>query len=423
MNEKGRDMPLDFTDGTASEAATSGGATLLERRLMKVFLRAMRNPPIAVELWDGERLYEGRGEPEITVRLKTRKALWGLLTNPDLNFGDHYSDGTIEVGGNLYRLIELAGNRKPAVLADTGMVSRLQAVLGKGRPRLNTLSGSRENIHHHYDLSNEFYSLWLDRDHMQYTCAYYPSADLTIEQSQAAKMHHVCRKLRLTEGDEVIEAGCGWGGFARFMAREYGARVRAYNISHQQIKFAREKAREEGLDDRVEYVEDDYRNAGGECDVFVSVGMLEHVGVVNYPALGAVIDKCLRRDGRGLIHAIGRNRPRLMNRWIEKRIFPGAYPPTLKEMAEIFEPYDFSILDVENLRLHYARTLEQWLERFEQNIKTVRELFDERFVRAWRLYLTGSIAAFRMGDLQLFQVVFNRGDSNEVPMTREHLYT
>ncbi|MGA8262717.1 MAG: cyclopropane-fatty-acyl-phospholipid synthase family protein [Arenicellales bacterium] len=389
---------------------------------MGMFLRAMGRPPVAVELWSGESLYEGSGEPEITVRIKTRKALWGLVTNPDLNFGDHYSDGTIEVLGDLYRLIELAGNNRPAAVSETSVLLRVQYLLSRGKARSNTLAGSRENIHHHYDLSNEFYSLWLDRDHMQYTCSYYPSAQMTIEQSQAAKLHHVCRKLQLKEGDEVIEAGCGWGGLARFMAREYGARVRAYNISHQQIVFARDKAREQGLDDRVEYVEDDYRNASGECDVFVSVGMLEHVGVANYSSLGAVIDKCLRPDGRGLIHNIGRNRPRLMNRWIEKRIFPGAYPPTLKEMSAIFEPYNFSILDVENLRLHYARTLEQWLERFEDNVSKVRELFDERFVRAWRLYLTGSIAAFRMGDLQLFQVVFNRGESNQVPMTREHLY-
>ncbi len=415
-------MPLDFTDDAAAEASTSGRATILEKRLMTAFLRAMHGPSLAVELWGGERLYEGVGEPEITLRIKTRRALWGLLTNPDLNFGDRYSDGTVEVLGDLYRFIEIASAQRPQAVSDTSAFVRLQTVLGKGRPRRNTLSASKENIHHHYDLSNDFYSLWLDRDHMQYTCAYYPSADMTIEQSQAAKLHHVCRKLQLREGDEVIEAGCGWGGLARFMAREYGARVRAYNISHQQILFARDKARELGVDDRVEYVEDDYRNATGECDVFVSVGMLEHVGTANYRSLGAVVDRCLRPDGRGLIHSIGRNRPRPMNRWIEKRIFPGAYPPTLKEMAAIFEPFNLSVLDVENLRLHYALTLEHWLQRFEENVAKVRDLFDERFVRAWRVYLTGSIAAFRLGDLQLFQVVFNRGESNEVPMTREHLY-
>lgn len=416
-------MPLDFSDDAAPQASTSGRASSLKKHLMKVFLRAMYPAPVAVELWDGEPLFEGEGEPEVTVRVKSHRAFWGLITNPDLNFGDYYSDGSVEVVGDLYRFIELASLYKPGAVSEDGTLSRLLAMLGKGRPRHNTLAGSRQNIHHHYDLSNEFYELWLDRDYMQYTCAYYPSADMSIEQSQAAKLHHVCRKLQLKEGDEVIEVGCGWGGLARFMAKEYGARVQAYNISHQQIKYARERAAAEGLEGRVEYIEDDYRNASGEYDVFVSIGMLEHVGVPNYPALGGMIDKCLRRDGRGLIHSIGRNRPRIMNRWIEKRIFPGAYPPTLKEMSAIFEPYDFSVLDVENLRLHYALTLEHWLDRFEQNLSRIRELFDDRFVRAWRLYLTGSIAAFRLGDLQLFQVVFNRGDSNNVPMSRKHLYT
>lgn len=416
-------MPLDFTDGAAPQASTSGRASSLKKHLMKVFLRAMYPAPVAVELWDGEPLFEGEGEPEVTVRVKSHRAFWGLITNPDLNFGDYYSDGSVEVVGDLYRFIELASLYKPEAVSEDGTLSRLLAMLGKGRPRHNTLAGSRQNIHHHYDLSNEFYELWLDRDYMQYTCAYYPSADMSIEQSQAAKLHHVCRKLQLKEGDEVIEVGCGWGGLARFMAKEYGARVQAYNISHQQIKYARERAAAEGLEGRVEYIEDDYRNASGEYDVFVSIGMLEHVGVPNYPALGGVIDKCLRRDGRGLIHSIGRNHPRIMNRWIEKRIFPGAYPPTLKEMSAIFETYDFSVLDVENLRLHYALTLQHWLDRFEQNLSKIRELFDDRFVRAWRLYLTGSIAAFHLGDLQLFQVVFNRGNSNNVPMTRKHLYT
>jgi cyclopropane-fatty-acyl-phospholipid synthase len=416
-------MPLDFTNDAAPRASTCGRASSLKKHLMKVFLRAMYPAPVAVELWDGEPLFEGEGEPEVTVRVKSHRAFWGLITNPDLNFGDYYSDGSVEVVGDLYRFIELASLYKPEAVSEDGTLSRLLAMLGKGRPRHNTLAGSRQNIHHHYDLSNEFYELWLDRDYMQYTCAYYPSTDMSIEQSQAAKLHHVCRKLQLKEGDEVIEVGCGWGGLSRFMAKEYGARVRAYNISHQQIKYAREKVAAEGLEGRVEYIEDDYRNASGEYDVFVSIGMLEHVGVPNYPALGGMIDKCLRRDGRGLIHSIGRNRPRIMNRWIEKRIFPGAYPPTLKEMSAIFEPHDFSVLDVENLRLHYALTLEHWLDRFEQNLSKIRERFDDRFVRAWRLYLTGSIAAFRLGDLQLFQVVFNRGDSNDVPMTRKHLYT
>jgi cyclopropane-fatty-acyl-phospholipid synthase len=245
---------------------------------------------------------------------------------------------------------------------------------------------------------------------------------MTIEQAQLAKMEHVCRKLRLKAGDRVVEAGCGWGGLARYMARTHGVTVRAYNISREQVSYARERARREGLDGVVEYVEEDYRNIHGEYDAFVSVGMLEHVGTANYAELGEVIHRALAPTGRGLIHSIGRNRPELMNSWIEKRIFPGAYPPTLREMMEIFEPRAFSVLDIENLRLHYALTLRHWLERFEQQAEHIARMYDEAFVRAWRLYLAGSMAAFTASSLQLFQVVFTRGRNNELAWSRAHVY-
>ena len=206
------------------------------------------------------------------------------------------------------------------------------------------------------------------------------------------------------------------------MARHYGVKVKAYNISHEQVMFAREKAEQQGLSGQVEYIEDDYRNIDGEFDAFVSVGMLEHVGPENFRALGDVIDRCLKPEGRGLIHTIGRNFPAPMNAWIEKHIFPGARPPTLQEMTHIFENRHFAINDVENLRLHYARTLTDWHLRYEDHLEEIREDFDEHFIRAWRLYLVGSIAAFTTGQLQLFQVVFNRERSNQLPWSRSHLY-
>jgi len=172
----------------------------------------------------------------------------------------------------------------------------------------------------------------------------------------------------------------------------------------------------------VEYVLDDYRNISGQYDVFVSVGMLEHVGVQEYPVLGRVIRDCLKTPGRGLIHSIGRNRPRPLNKWIERRIFPGAYPPTLREMMEIFEPNGLSVLDVENLRLHYALTLGGWLRRFQRHEDQVREMYDEQFVRAWRLYLAGSLTAFRTAELQLYQLTFTQDLNNELPWSRAHQY-
>jgi cyclopropane-fatty-acyl-phospholipid synthase len=290
------------------------------------------------------------------------------------------------------------------------------------RPRRNTLAGSRDNIHRHYDLGNDFYSLWLGQT-MAYTCAYYPHADASLDEAQVAKMEHVCRKLRVSGGDSVVEAGCGWGSLALHIAGRYGAKVRAFNISKEQLEFARRQAREQGLDHRVEFIEDDYRNITGTYDVFVSVGMLEHVGVENYPELGNVIARSLTGEGRGLIHSIGRNRPEPLHPWIERRIFPGAYPPSLGEMMRIFEPWNLSVLDVENLRLHYARTLRHWLDRYDSVLDKVRSMFaDESFVRMWRLYLAGSIAGFETGWLQLFQVLITKQDNNAIPLTREYMY-
>jgi cyclopropane-fatty-acyl-phospholipid synthase len=353
-----------------------------------------------------------------TFVVHDRQTLYRILFGGDVAVGDAFSRGRITAEGDLVDMLEEVFRGQESARSD--WLSRLDAFRQR-RPRLNSPAGSRQNIHHHYDISNDFYRLWLDVE-MQYTCAYFPDADFTIEQAQQAKMDHVCRKLMLRPGDRVVEAGCGWGSLARHMALRYGARVRAYNISGEQIRFATERAQREGYDDRVEYLEDDYRNIDSEYDVFVSVGMLEHVGRRNYATLGAVVDRCLTDNGRALVHSIGRNRPRLMNAWIEKRIFPGAYPPTLHEMMSIFEPGDFSVLDVENLRLHYAATLEHWLFRFDRAEEQIRTMFDEEFIRAWRLYLAGSIAAFLAGNLQLFQIVFTRGTNNEVPWTREHLY-
>jgi cyclopropane-fatty-acyl-phospholipid synthase len=329
-----------------------------------------------------------------------------------------YAKQRIEVQGNLMDFLEAVYRTWPWPN---------QSRIGKMLPapfndkKSNTISRARRNIQHHYDIGNDFYRLWLDKQ-MVYTCAYFPSQDMALEDAQLAKLDHVCRKLLLKPGEKVVEAGCGWGALSLHMARHYGVTVQAYNISKEQVAYARQRARAEGLDGQVEFIEDDYRNARGEFDAFVSVGMLEHVGLNHYQELGAVIDRCLKNSGRGLIHTIGLNYPRPMDAWAERHIFPGASPPSLTQMLQIFEPYDFSVLDVENLRLHYAKTIKHWLQRYEDNAERVAEMFDAAFVRAWRLYLAGSLTAFKTGSLQLFQVTFTRAGNNRIPWTRQYLY-
>ncbi|MFA9461621.1 class I SAM-dependent methyltransferase [Thiohalorhabdus methylotrophus] len=419
------DSPLSLPEsggGNVAGPQSGRGTSVLgiERGLVRRLLDTLGDPPFSVILWDGHPVEPVPSDPIARVHIRDRGAFYRLLRHPDLHFGDDYAAGRIEVEGDLAELLTVVDltrqQRHGAGGGRPGLTSRLY------RARRNTLAGSRENIHHHYDLGNEFYALWLDED-MLYTCAYFEDPQMGLEAAQRAKMDHVARKLRLEPGQTVVEAGCGWGSLARHLAREFGVTVKAFNISTEQIAYAREQVRAEGLEDRVQFIQDDYRNVTGTYDAFVSVGMLEHVGTDHYRELGGVIDRVLSEGGRALVHSIGRNRPiGPMNPWIERRIFPGAYPPALSETTEIFEPYNFSIQDVENLRLHYALTLEHWLQRYNAHEEEVRRRFGEKFVRAWRLYLSGSIAAFRSGSLQLFQLVFSRPTDNELPWTRHYLY-
>jgi cyclopropane-fatty-acyl-phospholipid synthase len=382
-------------------------STALDRWALELVRRSVASASIRFILWDGFEIAPV-GAPVATITFKNRRALLGLVYDSDLNFGEAYMCGAMEVRGDLPALLEAVYRARPQAA---------RRLFWRHR-RSNDLRAARENVHGHYDLGSTFYRLWLDPE-LVYTCAYFPEPTAALEAAQIAKMDLVCRKLRLTPGERVVEAGCGWGALALYMARQYGVRVRAFNVSSEQIAYARDRASRESLDGRVEFIEDDYRSITGTFDAFVSVGMLEHVGLPDFPALGCVVDKSIGRDGRGLLHFIGRNRPAALNPWIRKRIFPGAYPPTLREVCEhVLEPHDFSLTDVENLRLHYAKTIEHWLRRFEASAGKVAQMFDEAFVRAWRLYLAGSQAAFTAGSMQLFQIMFARGATNRIPWTR-----
>lgn len=382
---------------------------------MRRVLSLLRQPPIRIVLWDGTEIRSTHPESTHALRIHDRRALWDLVRDPQFGFGEAYADGRVSIDGDLCDFLRIVldatAPQEPARRFTPDWLQRSKC----------TLHSSKANIHRHYDIGNDFYRLWLD-DRMLYTCAYYREPGMSLEQAQLAKMDHICRKLRLEPGETVIEAGCGWGGFALHMARRYGVTVRAYNISREQIRHARDAARRENLDGRVEFIEDDWRNCTGECDAFVSVGMLEHVGIENFETLGRVVDRCLHAQGRGLIHSIGRNFPHRLNSWIERRIFPGAQPPALSEAMQIFEGRNLSVLDVENIRLHYALTCRDWLRRFEDRRADVREMFDERFIRMWRLYLATSMVAFECGTLQLFQMLFAPGRSNRVPWTRAYQY-
>jgi cyclopropane-fatty-acyl-phospholipid synthase len=402
-----------------TERSRSLAEPQFDRSLIRWVMQRIGNPRISIRLWNGDEFPISDQRSVACVEIRERRAIFELLRSPSLGFGESYSQGLIEIHGDLLAF----SNEVTAAIAnkrDDGYYGPKLRSLLYGM-NYNSLNRSQHNVYHHYDLGNDFYKLWLDEG-MVYTCAYYDTPSATLAEAQVAKLDHVCRKLRLQPGQKVIEAGCGWGALAMHMAEHYGVEVLAYNRSKEQVAFARERAAARNLDDRVTFVEDDYRRITDRCDAFVSVGMLEHVGLANFRALGALIKRSLKPDGFGLIHSIGRSYPNKMDPWIVKHIFPGGHVPSLGEMMSVFEPQKFSILDVENLRPHYARTCEAWLRNFDSVADKVAEMYSEEFVRMWRLYLAGSSAGFESGTLQLYQVVFTPRGNNKVPWTRDHFY-
>jgi cyclopropane-fatty-acyl-phospholipid synthase len=390
--------------------------TAIDRALASRLQRSIQSSAVRVELWDGTSPYSAP-QPSIgDLVVRDRRTLLGLIVDPEVWFGEAYMFGRLDVRGGLEPVVEALSRTNTTT---SSWVDRLRTALTPP----NTSTTARRNVHHHYDLGNSFYERWLDRD-LVYTCAYYESPEMSLEEAQRAKLDLVCRKLRLQPGDHVVEAGCGWGALALHMARHYGVRVKAFNVSREQLAYARARGAREGLADRVEFIDDDYRNVTGVFDVFVSVGMLEHVGLQQFKSLAEVLRRTLRRHGgRGMLHFIGRDAPRPLNAWIRRRIFPGAYPPTLAQVTtDLLEPAGMSVLDVDNLRLHYAQTLAHWCERFGAIKEQVRSQYGVEFQRAWELYLAGSQAAFATGWMQLFQIVFAPFDSAPPYWTRAKVY-
>jgi cyclopropane-fatty-acyl-phospholipid synthase len=390
------------------------------RTVMRWFMKQVGNPRISVRLWNGDEFNVTEERPVGCMEVRDRRVLFDMLRSSSVGFGESYAKGLIEIHGDFLAFINEISAALTQKRAEDYWIPKIQSMLYALR-RINTLNRSQHNVYHHYDLGNDFYKLWLD-ERMVYTCAYYDTPEATLDEAQVAKLDHVCRKLKLRPGQKVIEAGCGWGALAMHMAEHYGVNVLAYNNSKEQVAYAREKAAELGLDDRVTFVEDDYRKIEDRCDAFVSVGMLEHVGRSHYQTLGALIKRSLKPDGLALIHTIGRSYPARMDPWIVKHIFPGGHAPSLSEMMTIFEPFRFSVLDVENLRMHYSRTCAAWLENFDAVADEVKDMYSEEFARMWRLYLAGSSAGFQSGTLQLFQVLFAPRANNSVPWTRGYQY-
>jgi cyclopropane-fatty-acyl-phospholipid synthase len=394
-------------------------------RALELFLgRLIVDGSLQVTLAGGRVFRVGRGEPSFALRLTDPALPRRLCLNPELAFGEAYMDGTLLIEGDDLRGLLALVTRNLA--RDTRLplwqkpVSEVRRLL-RGFNQWNPLHRAKSNVAHHYDLSGALYDLFLDAD-KQYSCAYFRDPDMTLEEAQAAKKAHIAGKLLLTPGKRVLDIGCGWGGLGLTLARDYGARVLGVTLSEEQLKVAQARAAAAGLSDRVEFRLMDYRKVEGPFDRIVSVGMFEHVGVPHYREYFDKVRALLAPDGVALIHTIGRvGPPSYTNPWIDKYIFPGGYCPSLSEITTATEKARLVETDVEVWRLHYARTLRHWYDRFMDRIDEARALYDERFCRMWRFYLIGSEMAFVNGGHVVFQLQLAR-DQAAVPLTRDYLY-
>jgi cyclopropane-fatty-acyl-phospholipid synthase len=368
--------------------------------------------------------YSGEPGPEALIAIRDRATVRRLAVNPALTLGEAYMDGgVVPVDCTIYDVLDLLMTNRSGERYSSWVVDVRQAGLQWKRriDQFNPASRARRNVAHHYDLNGRLYSLFLDRDR-QYSCAYFRRGDETLEQAQAAKKRHIAAKLLLDRPDlEVLDIGCGWGGLALTLARDFGARVTGITLSTEQLAEAQARAASEGLADRVTFELLDYRALHRRFDRIVSVGMFEHVGIGHYRDFFQVVKRCLAPDGVALLHSIGRSDgPSATNPWIAKYIFPGGYSPSLSEVLPAVERVGLIATDIEILRLHYAETLRHWRRRFAANRDSIASLYDERFCRMFEFYLAGSELAFRRENHMIFQMQLAR-DQAAVPLTRDYI--
>ncbi|HEV2300719.1 MAG TPA: cyclopropane-fatty-acyl-phospholipid synthase family protein [Stellaceae bacterium] len=364
----------------------------------------------------------GAPGPKVAIRFADRALHWKLVVRPRLYLPEAVMDGTLTVvDGGLYDLIDLLAVNLEAL--PPGLMSRLYNGSSTALRRVhqfNPLYRARQNVAHHYDLSDQLYELFLDQDR-QYSCAYFHSPEDDLDRAQLNKRRHIAAKLLLRPGQRVLDIGSGWGGLALHLAGEHGVEVDGLTLSAEQLKVAQRRAAAAGLSDRVRFHLRDYREAEGLYDRIVSVGMFEHVGVNHYRVFFDKVKSLLRPDGVALLHAIGRMEgPASTNPWIRKYIFPGGYSPALSEVTRAVEKTRLWITDIEILRLHYAETLRAWRRRFTQNRERLTQIYDERFCRMWEMYLAGSEIAFRRHDHMVFQMQLAKA-VDTVPLVRDYM--
>ncbi|CAM3054247.1 class I SAM-dependent methyltransferase [Brevundimonas diminuta] len=380
--------------------------------------RTFQTRSIRVRLPDGRELTAGPGEPELTAVLSDMKTAVAIAANPDLALGEAFMDGTFRIeGGSIYDFLQLTTSQL-ALRPRSPKLTWMQRIR-RGAEQANDRLHARSNVHHHYDLTVDFYRLFLDND-LQYSCAFFETPDASLEEAQVAKKRRLIDKLLLEPGHSALDIGAGWGGLGLSMV-ERGARVTGVTLSTEQHRTANERATALGVADRADFRLQDYRDLNQTFDRIISVGMFEHVGVPNYQEYFDTVARLLDEDGVAVIHSIGRNSPPNRTQpWVRKYIFPGGYIPALSEVLPAIERAGLWVTDMEVLRLHYAETLRHWRERFLARRGEALAMYDERFCRMWEFYLAASEVAFRELGHMVFQLQLTKKQT-AAPLSRDYL--
>jgi cyclopropane-fatty-acyl-phospholipid synthase len=369
------------------------------------------------------------GFPNVTIRLTDKSVIRQIMFDPRLGAAEAFMDGKLIVEqGDVMELVQLLRANKPwergGTLKEPGALMKLKDFIWGNIDRFNLPGRSKDNVAHHYDIGNDLYELFLDED-MQYSCAYWPSPDISLEEAQLAKKAHIAAKLALEPDMRVLDIGCGWGGMALYLHEKTGVEVLGITLSEEQLKKARERAEKAGVADKVKFELIDYRDLAtrdaGKFDRIVSVGMFEHVGTPQFRTFFRCCTNLMNGDGVMLLHTIGRfGRPGKTDAFTRKYIFPGGYIPALSETLAASEHYRLMVTDVEILRLHYAKTLREWYKRTVENRDAIVALYDERFFRMWTFYLAGATAAFESGGMGNYQIQFSR-NRRTLPLSRDYM--
>ena len=388
----------------------------LEKSFLKTFLGKFKGVSFNVEFWDGDEVKVGEDNPKFKIILHKPLKKKDILTSTTLAFGEAYMKGDIEIEGDLFTVFD---ELLKCIEFSTNF-GALTKIFGGS----TSMKKQKEEVTSHYDIGNDFYKIWLD-DTLSYSCAYFKKCDDTLHDAQMNKIHHILKKLNLSEGLSLLDIGCGWGGLLIEAAKLYKVKGLGITLSEEQYKAFKERIERENLQDYIDVKIMDYRELSKshlKFDRVVSVGMLEHVGRPNYDLFFKNVDSVLKKGGLFLLHYISGLQESEGDAWIKKYIFPGGVLPSFREIINISGDYKYHTIDVESLRLHYKKTLLMWAKNFDDNIDKIKTMFDDEFIRMWRMYLYACAAVFNNGIVDLHQILFVKGVNNELPMTRDYMY-